>query len=168
VRLKRTPIAGFAVRCRFMHILLLVALSAASSKPALAVDAAVLGEKTPVGHRAFLEVLGSGLLYSVNYEITISDRAGVRLGVGGLVRSSATYIVGLGMPTVLIGRGEHKAVIAAGVGFGWIEDVALLESQKAFVAYGIGSVGYQFQPRPRGIFIRGCFTPVFAEQEFSP
>ncbi len=146
----------------------LVALGAGVSGSVFSAGPAAGAERTPARNRVFLEALGSGLLYSLNYEIALSDRAGVRLGVSGLPLSSASYIVGLGMPTILLGRGVHTALIAAGIGIGWIEEVAIFESQETVVAYGIGSIGYQFQPHSRGIFIRGCFTPVFTDHEFSP
>jgi hypothetical protein len=115
-----------------------------------------------------VEILGAGLLYSLNYEITMSDRVGLRLGVGGLPFSGWTYVVGLAMPTVQLGRGAHRAVLGAGLGIGWIDHVALLESEEVFLAYGVGSIGYQFQPHPRGFFLRGSFTPVFTDQEIAP
>jgi hypothetical protein len=146
----------------------LVAFSAGLSGSLLSVGPAAGVERTPVRNRVFLETLGAGLLYSLNYEIALSDRAAVRLGVSGLPLSSATYIVGLGMPTILLGRGVHTALIAAGIGIGWIEEVAIFESQETPLAYGIGCIGYQFQPHSRGVFIRGCFTPVFTDHEFSP
>jgi hypothetical protein len=158
---------------RFALILLLAMSSGVRPSPSAAADVLAAadgppaGEAAPLGNRVFLEVLGAGLLYSLNYEITLSDRAGVRLGVGGLPFSDASYIVGLAMPTVLVGRGAHKAVLAAGLGFGW-ESVSLFETEDVFEVYGIASVGYQFQPHPRGFFGRLSFTPIITDQVFSP
>jgi hypothetical protein len=119
-------------------------------------------------NRAYVELFGAGILYSVNYEVTLSDRIGLRLGVGGLPFSGASYVAGVAMPTMLFGRGAHKAVVAGGVGLGWIEDIGLFESQEQFEIWGVGSIGYQLQTEPRGFFVRVAFTPIFAEGDVSP
>jgi hypothetical protein len=147
-------------RCAAAAVLLVLAAAIL-----LPVDArAQSGE--PLANRAYVEFLGAGILYSVNYEVTLSDRAGIRLGVGGLPFRGASYIVALGMPTLLFGRGQHKAVLAGGIALGWIEEVALFETEENFV-YGVASLGYQYQPRARGFFMRAAFTPIFAEGNIS-
>lgn len=119
-------------------------------------------------NRAYVELFGAGILYSINYELTLSDRIGLRLGVGGLPFSGASYIAGVAMPTMLFGRGAHKVVVAGGVGFGWIEDIGLFETQEEFEFYGVGSIGYQLQTEPRGFFVRAAFTPIFTDGKVSP
>ncbi|MDH4271209.1 MAG: hypothetical protein OEW18_04455 [Candidatus Aminicenantes bacterium] len=115
----------------------------------------------PTGSRVYLDVFGPGLLYSFNYERNLSHRLGVRLGAGGTPFSGFTYILSFGMLTLTVGGPVHSLHTGLGAGIGWFQDLSILEEINVLEAYGVFSVGYQFQPRPRGIFFRLTYTPFF-------
>jgi hypothetical protein len=150
------------------RLLLILPLLAGSVLSRPGTSGAAEFDADEIGNKVYIEFLGAGILYSLNYEITLSDRVGLRFGVGGLPFSGVTYLVGFAMPMVQLGRGPHRAVVGAGLGIGWIEHVAIFDSDEVFMGYGVASIGYQYQPHASGFLLRGSFTPIITDQEFAP
>lgn len=125
-------------------------------------------ESSPARNKLFVELLGHGIVYSINYQREVTGTAGVRVGLGGLPTDGNEYIIGFGMIEGFKRRGGHSVHVGLGLGLLWIEEVWLLESEEELHAYGALSLGYEYHPRPRGIFFRAAFTPLFTEEEFAP
>ncbi len=122
----------------------------------------------PARNRVYLDVFGPGFLYSFNYERNLSHRFGIRVGAAGSPISSFSYILSFGMLTVNVGGPIHSLHAGLGAGIAWFIDVSILENPDELGGYGVFSVGYQFQPQPRGIFFRLTYTPIFNFQVIEP
>ncbi|MDH3291235.1 MAG: hypothetical protein OEO20_06825 [Gemmatimonadota bacterium] len=126
----------------------------------------VSAQALPVApNRLYVEAFGSGLVYSFNYERELSEHLNVRVGVGGLPFQSVQYVGGFGMLGTALGSRQHSLRLAAGGGLLYAIDVWVIEAVNNVYAYGTASVGYQFQPRARGLFFRAACTPVFTTDE---
>jgi hypothetical protein len=140
-------------------IAIAVVLFSAASAPPVTAQVAV------APNRLYVEALGSGLVYSLNYERELRGPLNVRAGVGGMPFQSVQYVVGFGMLGTALGSRQHSLRLAAGGGLLYAIDVWVIEAVNNVYAYGTASVGYQFQPRPRGLFLRAACTPVLTRDE---
>jgi hypothetical protein len=137
--------------------LLLLAAPAVSAQPS-AVGA-------PNG--VYLELLGNGGLYSVNYDRKLTDRVSIRLGVGAWTSESffggKTTLRTVPLTVnVLGGRGNHRLEAAAGVLVGRRTRGSVYSSSSetsGFLSL-TGTLGYRYQ-RQRGFLFRTGFTPFF-------
>lgn len=140
------------------HALCLAGLLAAV--PSVAAQA-----PTTAPNRLHVEALGSGIVYSFNYEREIHEHLSVRIGIGGLPFQSVQYAVGFGMLGTAVGSRRHSVRIGAGGGLLYAIDVWVIEAVDRLYGYGTASVAYQFQPRARGVFFRAACTPVLTADE---
>ncbi|MBS9523044.1 hypothetical protein KI659_03350 [Litoribacter alkaliphilus] len=125
----------------------------------------------------FVEVLGNGLLYSVNYDTRFSQSMN---GFGGRAGIGYIAIEGVRLTTVpllvnyLFGHEKHffevgiGATIVAGSaetdnGFGPVG-----ERDRASGAFGTMSIGYRLEPTDGGFLFRAGITPVFDSTVFWP
>ncbi len=119
-------------------------------------------------HRVYFEALGNGIVYSVNYERSVSGLLSVRVGAGGLAVEGVRYALGFAMPNVRVGRGTHSLQFGVGAGVLWIDEVWVLEAENDTYLYGTAAIAYEFRPGARGIFLRAAVTPVFTTDEIAP
>ena len=122
----------------------------------------------------YLELLGSGILYSVNYEYFIKDDMPLRTGVGRW--SFETFFfedVHTTIPltfSILKGEGNHKLELGGGglfhriysevkpLSIGSPSD-SILNKFREHEVYLLGVVGYRYQKSKRGILFRLTYTP---------
>jgi hypothetical protein len=119
-------------------------------------------------NRLFLELWGNGLIYSFNYERETSGPLTLRVGAGGLPFESVEYALGFGMLGVRKVFGVHSLRASAGVGVLGNIDVWVTEATGETHFFGTGAIGYQYQPKPGGFFVRASFTPGVTENEVFP
>jgi hypothetical protein len=129
----------------------------------------------------FVEALGSGLLFSGNFEMRLrkdrNDGFGFRtgLGFGGFYNSSLEndlstekrYITFPIMVNHIIGM--KRSGFETAVGF--TPQVAfskVMETQRAFIPHGTFNVGYRLQPIKDGLVVRATWTPIFDDEGFHP
>ena len=143
-----------------MHRYLPVALALIALSPDLGAQPGMAAR-----NRAYLELLGSGLAYSLNYERTVADRLSLRIGAGGAWAGGLTYLVGLGGANWHVGAGRHSGLIGLTGGVIWLEDVWILEGNEEVDEYAAVTLGYRFQPASRGFFLQAAFTPIVTEQD---
>ena len=126
----------------------------------------------------YLELLGSGILYSVNYEYFIKDDMPLRTGVGRW--SFETFFfedVHTTIPltfSILKGEGNHKLELGGGCLFhriySEVEPLSIgspsdsilnkfREHEVYLLGYLLGVVGYRYQKSKRGILFRLTYTP---------
>lgn len=117
-----------------------------------------------IKHAAFVEAAGSGLAYSVNYELQLQHTAGVstafRTGFGFWNAPFSNYWISIPvMVSSLIGHGNHK--LELGIGYNplfvnvFMDPLALNS-----VCW---CIGYRYQHHPKGLLFRIGFTPhIFA------
>jgi len=107
----------------------------------------------------YTELLGQGILLSVNYDRRLGEHISVRAGV-------AVVGLGFGVPVSVsfLSSGDHKFEMGAGLlyatatnGFEKIEGVA-----------GSANIGYRYQPRDGGFMFRIGFTPLLGSGGLLP
>jgi hypothetical protein len=125
-------------------------------------------ETAPTARNAFyIELLGNGLLYSVNYDRLFADQISGRVGlmvIGAANDSSAAAVIAAPiMANYLFGRGNShfEAGIGVTVMTGAVENVEGIEDEGFSGAVGTATLGYRYQ-RPGGGFVfRAGLTPFF-------
>jgi hypothetical protein len=125
----------------------------------------------------FLELLGPGMFYSVNYDRRIGNNLSLRGGFTtwnlhgvlfellGIERLSMTafplsinYLTGPGKSSHLeIGAGVMPSFVSGKASF------TDEETGNATLLMGIGSIGYRYQKPDGGFFFRVALTPVFTQ-----
>lgn len=123
----------------------------------------------PALNSVFLEVLGNGGLYSVNYDRKLSDHAALRIGVGAWAADDL-FLGGearkelVTVPVAaswLFGTGRGRLEVGAGVLLGrQTQDVPFEDgSTSSAFASLTGTIGYRYQPAAPGFIFRAGFTP---------
>ena len=132
------------------------------------------------------ELLGSGFLYSLNYEYFIKDDLPIRIGVeriawstngevnsifGGTISES----VGLGFPIItlskLIGKGHHKLELGGGLTYlKFVEEgskvypdhsvIPVLDIERDLLLSGVVGYRYQLPYWEKGFLFRFSYTPL--------
>ncbi len=124
----------------------------------------------------YVSLLGTGLIYSVNYDRMLSDKVGFRLGFSTISVTSTepgdddnvslkTFPLTL---NYLMGSGKHQLELGAGV---VIVSVSGDIDEGAFEGSGVagtGTFGYRFQPQDGGFVFRLVLTPLFGSGGFAP
>lgn len=117
----------------------------------------------------YLEVLGPGIVYSINYDYHISQHFGLRAGFStwslpGHSRRQDTEIDLVSFPVTanyLSGDGSSQLELGAGVvpiNFSW---GLFSEVVKKTTVLGTVTIGYRYQPADGGLVFRIGFTPLF-------
>ena len=124
----------------------------------------------------YIELLGNGGLYSLNYDRKITDNVSARVGLmafGGesiegdriglsLVPLMANYLVGQGNHRLELGGGPVVAYAAGNIkedGIGEFSDFGMI---------GTATFGYRYQPLQGGFNFRLGFTPLFSSSDVAP
>jgi len=129
----------------------------------------------------YLELLGPGLLYSINYDFRVTQNWGLRAGfsdwtVPGIFALTSGELGFAGFPITvncLLGHGSNHLELGAGV----VPAVVTLNGNFFFVGPYINgrksilletaTVGYRYQPTDGGFVFRICFTPILNKMERS-
>ena len=122
----------------------------------------------------YVELLGNGLLYSLNYDRLLTPNIAARVGVTGLAAASDSAAAGVfGTPLMvsyLFGRGNSHLETGVGVLLvaGGVENVEGFEDESFSGAIGTATIGYRYQ-RPGGGFVfRAGVTPFFNTNGIGP
>jgi hypothetical protein len=135
-------------------------------------------EKAPEQERTannalYVELLGAGIIYSVNYDRRIGDLA-LRAGLGYWSLSSGTSSTGgsasaswVGVPLSVsynIGSLKHSFEVGAGVTIhhfsGSASAPGVESSGSGTLVFGHAIFGYRYQPPQTGFFLRAGFSPI--------
>lgn len=120
-------------------------------------------------NRFYGEILGPGLIYSLDYERQVTPRVSLRLGAGGWPAPGFQYVLGFGMGLVRWGTPRHRLYAGLGLGMAWFTDVDLLEQSDVVGGIGSGLLAYQYQPDPEGgFFLRASYTPLASSEAIAP
>lgn len=134
-------------------------------------------EKDGSNHGVFVEFLGNGLFYSVNYDTRFSkkvDGLGGKVGFGYIGVDGDHYSTFPFLANYLKGKEGHYfemgvganflvADIKNGGGVGESPEIAKWEGWS-----GSMSLGYRYQPVDGGFLFRAGITPMFKKDEFRP
>lgn len=122
----------------------------------------------------YLELLGNGLLYSLNYDRLITESIGLRVGVSYQKPNSEEIVTVPIMIQYLTGSGNSKLELGIGVclvsqpdrsSFSFLDDDKEFEGSGAL---GTATIGYRYQRADEGLVFRAGFTPLFGSIGFWP
>ncbi len=128
----------------------------------------------------YVELLGNGGLYSLNYERNLTDDVTARLGFSYLSLSasasddsaSVTFMSFPLMANYLLGGGNHHLELGAGAtvlyASGEVESGGSRSSGDGVGVAGTATVGYRYQPRDGGFLFKVGFTPLVGSGGFLP
>jgi hypothetical protein len=163
-----------------MRSLLSVALCAL----ALAAPLARADPAREANNSLYLELGGSGAVYSLNYERFVQRDVSLRVGFGyvslkGAEISGGTVVNEIALLTIPvtasylgIGSGNHRLELGAGAVFARITGETTSDGAKAFGSasgvVGTAIAGYRYVRPDGGFTFRAAFTPLFGEGGFQP
>jgi hypothetical protein len=154
---------------------LALALAAAS----LAARPALAQETAPTARNAvYVELFGSGLLYSINYDRLLTPNVAGRVGLMfasaeddegdsgtvAIVPITASYLFGRGNSHFEAGLG----FAVASADFDTEELIDVDESGSSTGVYGTGVLGYRYQRPDGGFVFRAGLTPIITTDSFLP
>lgn len=113
----------------------------------------------------YLEVGGSGLIYSINYDRVLQDRFSVRAGVA-MYGQDGYFIPVVG--NYLLGKGNSRLELGLGVSIMSIEFGFFDSEEQVSRIIGTASFAYRYQKAGGGIFGKAGFTPLFGEAGLLP
>jgi hypothetical protein len=128
----------------------------------------------PARNSVYIEFLGNGIIYSLNYDRMFTESFGVRAGVGYIEPIAESIVSFPLMLHYLVGTGNSKFELGIGAtiisqsensGFSFISD------DKEFTGSGVLgtlTIGYRYQRNEEGFVFRAGFTPLFGKIGFWP
>lgn len=135
---------------------------------------AQIAERTR-GQSVYVEVLGSGLLYSFNYDTRFTQRhngIGGRAGIGYLAVDGARLTTLPLMVNYLFGHERHFFEVGIGtsvlIASEPIDFAPVGERNRASGAIGTMNLGYRLEPTDGGFVFRAGLTPFFGSSFFWP
>lgn len=120
-------------------------------------------QAVPARDAVYVELLGNGVLYTVNYDRRFTDNLTGRVGLGVFggvaVPVMANYLFGEGRGRLELGGGV-ELIGASDVDFGDLDEQEEVRDSDALV--GTATVGYRYQPATGGFVFRIGLTPLFS------
>ncbi len=131
----------------------------------------------------YLELLGQGILYSVNFDHRFTPSVSVRIGFTSWSFPTFFVLGGgridfLGVPLMvnyLSGEGRSHLELGCGIvlcrasmseTWLWGEPVGV--GTEAAKVLGTATIGYRYQPRTKGLMVKVAFTPLFSSKRVLP
>ena len=119
----------------------------------------------------YAEAMGSGGMASVNFEKLVSDKVGVRIGLGGTFAWYASSLVVPATVSYLVGEKNSFLEVGAGMSMFFLpddfneqDDDPLHDMADSQIA-AAGILGYRYMG-DWGLFMRLAFTPLVTEEGF--
>ncbi len=138
--------------------MLVVIVLLAAIVPAGALPSKV--QRLTAGDAAYVEVLGAGLLLSLNYDRRLDEQYGIRIGGIPGSRSYWVFVQGYMLSS---GTRSHHLELGAGLGvMVWQLNLFGYTSDPSPIVYVPFNVGYRLQPADGGFLFRIGFTPLLA------
>ena len=163
-----------------IHVIamLMVVLSWGIATPRVHAQEALPGSSSDFARNSiFLEILGNGLFYSLNYDHKIFNHlsariGGMYLGVSeGVTDQNVSLLLVPVMANYLVGSGSSRLEIGAGLTLGSAGgniDAAGGDFDEGGLAAFTSTIGYRLQPTDGGFLFRIGFTPIFTANGFLP
>lgn len=131
-----------------------------------------LAQSSTSPNSVYFELLGNGLLYSLNYDRMITESFGARVGMSYIAPVGAAVFTFPIMVHYLVGSGNSKLELGFGACLVSQPDNSSFSfkgSDKDFAGSGaLGTMiaGYRYQKADQGFVFRAGFTPFFGEIGF--
>lgn len=107
----------------------------------------------------YLELGGSGLLYSLNAEHLFSNRLALRVGVSYTSILGGSILTVPSTASVLIDLPDPETDMEVGAG------LTLIAGEEHPRIIGTGIIGLRYQPQNGDFFFRFAFTPFFVKND---
>lgn len=158
----------------------IASLALASAALVAAVSPAAAQSAPPAARNAvYVELLGNGIVYSVNYDRLITPNVSARVGVSAATAEDgegdrATIITAPVTASYLWGRGNSKFETGIGVlvASASLEDLGddldIGDDVGDTSVLGTATLGYRYQPADGGFVFRAGLTPIFTTDSFVP
>jgi hypothetical protein len=125
----------------------------------------LFSQRSQSSNAVYIEVLGPGVFYSVNYERCFSEMTTVRIGLSTWEKADFSFV---GIPLLvnyLVGQYNSKLELGIGIEYVNIDvdigsDNFLLISGTGSYVMGVGSIGYRYQPLDGGMHFRFVLNPM--------
>jgi hypothetical protein len=126
-------------------------------------------QKLPAPNSIYLELLGNGIIYSINYDRMFNENVGGRIGftyfpaVSAIFTSTKDIFVIPVMLNTFVGTGDSKLELGAGFVYAQATLSTIFSDQEedASGMAGTITIGYRYQERTGGLLFRIGFTPFF-------
>ena len=151
------------------------------ARAAAAQEAAPAPAPIPARNAFYVELLGNGLIYSVNYDRRLTDNLAGRVGFAFVSGEDsdgdrASIVIAPVMGSYLFGEGNSHFEAGLGVllASASVEDVGsgdedwFDETVEGSTVLGTGVLGYRYQRPDGGFVFRVGLTPVFTTSDFAP
>ena len=115
---------------------------------------------------AYVEIMGAGIGYSVNYEHLFPSGLSVRAGMGWYPFEGLKGSIWFGTAAWRIGEQHHALRLGAGAGVIFAVEAPGLEGEEDTAGYAVLIAGYEYRFPPGKWFLRAQVTPIFATGGF--
>lgn len=127
-------------------------------------------------HTLYAEIFGHGMLYSVNYDFRFHRHAAFHVGFSHWGFNSAFFgeLRMTAFPVTLLylsGKGDSHLEVGAGIipvkltfvnsGIFTLFSGIKVDKKRSDAIFGIGSIGYRYQPLDGGLMLRLAITPFY-------
>ena len=122
----------------------------------------------------YVELLGNGGIYSLNYDRLLTSKVAARVGFMGLAAADETGSAGVVAAPVMVSYlfGEGNSHFETGVGVmlaaGGVVNVEGFENESFSGAVGTATLGYRYQRHGGGFVFRAGLTPLFDTSGIAP
>jgi hypothetical protein len=154
-------------------LIIVFAVICVTSLASRAQDQAPVGTERPdiitAPNAIYVELLGSGLLYSINYDRLITDYLGARIGIGYVPDGSLSLTtIPITVSLFPFGASSSKLEIGAGVVQASLGNTKVGSTTGGTYLGYVGILGYRLEPRDGGFLFRFAFTPFILNGHFQP
>lgn len=117
----------------------------------------------------YLEALGSGLIYSLNYDRMLTDYVGARVGIGYLPHGSLSLTtVPITASVFPFGASSSKLELGAGIVYASLGNTKVGSATGGTYLGYVGILQYRFEPLNGGFLFRIGFAPFILNGHFQP
>jgi hypothetical protein len=128
-------------------------------------------QKETARNSIYLELLGNGVFYSINYDREFNDYLGMRVGLSYLPGVSTAFsttediIMIPVMINTFIGNGNSKFELGAGIVYEGFTHSTIFGSSDSQIIITT-TIGYRYQQKAGGLIFRIGFTPLITERGY--
>lgn len=142
-----------------------------SNLPGRNVSQGSVNEEQRARNSVYLELLGNGGMYSVNFEREILPRLGLRVGAatwsndGDYIFESTNTRTLTTFPLMLnysVGRGSNRLEVGGGLLLGQSRRTEWDEETSSGIRTLTGTIGYRYQPERGGFLFRAGLVPFYS------
>ncbi|MFY7998246.1 MAG: hypothetical protein ACOVSW_06555 [Candidatus Kapaibacteriota bacterium] len=148
----------YLVLCHILVFFVCLAGSVAQTQDSTQVPLKV-SDKRLAQNTVFLELFGNSLVYSINYERTVSQNFSLRAGFSYVPMGQNSFVAFPLLVNGFLGEGAHRFEASLGT--------TIVLSYNALPSF-TGRLGYRYQPLDGGFNFAIAYTPLFSPGFFVP